>query len=241
MKPTTTLTSKRLKIDKANATIATTMAISAFVVVFSLVSIKALISQYGYQRRVTSAQQTAISQLQSDQNASADLISSYKTFVGKTTNIIGGSSTGTGPQDGNNATIVLDALPSTYDFPGLVNDLQNLLNNDHVTVTAITGTDNSTTSAGTSSTTPTAAATTPTTSASAPAASTAVAIPFTVSVQGSYPALQTVITSLQNSIRPIKVQTITFSGNDTSLTMNIAATTFYQPSAGLNIGTEAIK
>src|SRR5258708_5891851 len=133
--------SKKLKIDKANATTVSVMALAAFVVVFSLTSIKALLSQYQYQRKVTSAQQTTLNQLDGDQTAGTALINSYKTFVNQPSNIIGGNSTGSGPRDGNSAKIVLDALPSSYDFPAFVTSLQNLLVSDSVSITSITGTD----------------------------------------------------------------------------------------------------
>jgi hypothetical protein len=223
---------KKLKIDKANATTVSVIPLAAFVVVFSLTSIKALFSQYQYQRRVTSAQQTTLNQLNGDETAGTALINSYKTFVNQPSNIIGGSSTGTGPRDGNSAKIVLDALPSSYDFPAFVTSLQNLLVSDGVAISGITGTDTggAASAAQPVSTGPTS------TSTSGPSQ-----IPFTFTVQGPYTAIQNVISSLQNSIRPIKVSSIIFSGSDTSLSVTVTAVTYYQTGSGLNIGTEIVK
>lgn len=234
---TNTIISRRLKIDKANTTVAAFIAIAAFVVVFSLVASKSLISQYQYQSKIINTQQTTVNQLNTDQSATTPLINAYEKFVGKTTNIIGGSSTGNTGNNGNNAKIVLDALPSSYDFPALVTSIQNILNQDNVMVIGITGTDTSGTATST-----TAAAPAPASLAPPPTSPKGVSqIPFTISVSGSYMAMQNVINSLQNSIRPISVQNITFTGTDSNLTMDISAITYYQNATGLKITTETIK
>ena len=50
---------KRLLIDKANATMLLTIGITSFIVVFSLIASRALLSQSGYQARVLSEKQKA--------------------------------------------------------------------------------------------------------------------------------------------------------------------------------------
>src|ERR1035438_5306204 len=121
------ISTKQLKIDKANSTIVLVLAICSFVFVFSLVASKALISQYTYQNRVTSARQTTVNQLNTDKQEATTLINSYNTFINQPANIIGGSSSGTGNQDGTNVKVILDALPVKYDFPALVTSVQNLI------------------------------------------------------------------------------------------------------------------
>jgi len=106
------LNGKRGKIDQANSFMVIIIAVSSFLVVFSLTSAKALISQYAYQERVISAQQRTITQIKTDLNAVSSLVTSYEAFANTSTNIIGGNPSGTGPRDGNNAKIVLDALPT---------------------------------------------------------------------------------------------------------------------------------
>ena len=229
------ISTKQLKIDKANSTIVLVLAICSFVFVFSLVASKALISQYTYQNRVTSARQTTVNQLNTDKQEATTLINSYNTFINQPANIIGGSSSGTGNQDGTNVKVILDALPVKYDFPALVTSVQNLISGQGVIVNSITGTDTSGAAGTATSASATATPTIPTT----PGAP--IAIPFTFTVQGSYAAMQGVLTSIEKSIRPIQIQTIGLSGSDTSLAMIVTAQTYYLPSTGLNITSETVK
>lgn len=227
----TQITTKKIKLDKAQATTAGTIAAASFVIVFCLFAIKGLVSQYQYQSRVTSAQQTTVNQLNGDTTAATQLISSYKTFVNKSPNIIGGSTTGTGAQSGNNAKIILDALPSSYDFPALVTSIGNILSSDGVTVKSIGGTDTSAT----------VATGVPVVGKAIAPISGAVPIPFTVSVTGSYASIQTLINSFQNSVRPISIQTVNLTGTDSNLTADIAAVTYYKNGTGLSLTKETIK
>jgi len=235
------ISTKQLKIDKANSTIVIILAVCSFVFVFSLVATKALISQYAYQNRVTNARQTTANQLTKDKQAAVSLLSSYNTFTSGTTNIIGGTTTGTSNQDGTNTKIILDALPDKYDFPALVTSIQNLISGQGVQINSITGTD---TGGGATSTTtlPTtttpAVPTTPTTSTSAVAP---IPIPFSFAVIGSYSSIQSVLTNIQKSIRPIQILTLNLNGSDAQLTMTVTAQTYYMPSTGLNITSEIVK
>lgn len=230
---------KRVKINKANQTIVAVVAVSSFILVFSLVAAKALASQYSYQNRVASAQQQSVNQLQQDSQAANSLITSYNTFVNQPTNIIGGNEFGSGNQDGSNSKIILDSLPNTYDFPALVTSVQNLISVQGVSIQSITGTDTGGSGlAPTSTTTPT----TTTTLAPTPGnQTTPIAIPFTFTVQGPYSAMETVISNLQNSIRPIQIQSIDMSGSDNTMTMVVDAQTYYLPSSGLSLTQETIK
>ncbi|HET7641376.1 MAG TPA: hypothetical protein VFK47_21885, partial [Ktedonobacteraceae bacterium] len=132
---------KRSLITDANSKIVIATAVAAFLVVFSLVACKALWSQANYQNRVISAKKKALSQLQSDLNARDSLVASYRSFVGNSTNVLGGNPNGTGDQDGDNAKIVLDALPSKYDFPALTTSLEKMITGQKLTINNITGID----------------------------------------------------------------------------------------------------
>jgi len=222
----------QLKIDKANQTIVVVVGICAFLVVFSLVASKSLLSQYSYQNRVTAAQQATVTQLQADKTATTSLVNSYNTFTNQSVNIIGGSATGSGSQDGTNGKIILDALPDTYDFPALVTSVQNLLSIPGASIQSIGGTDNG----NNSSTSTTSSTTNSSVNSVAP-----IAIPFNFSVQGSYADIQTILNNIQHSIRPIQVQSIDMSGSDNLLTLTVTAQTYYLPAAGLNISTETVK
>ena len=99
---------KRVLISKANSRMVITTAVAAFVVVFSLVASKQLLSQVSYQNRVISKKKQAVSQLKTDLSARDSLVNSYQAFVGTSQNVLGGNPNGSGEQDGDNARLVLD-------------------------------------------------------------------------------------------------------------------------------------
>jgi Tfp pilus assembly protein PilO len=216
---------KRVMIDKANARIVAYVSVAAFILVFSLVATKTLISQAAYQNKVISTKRKAVDQLKSDISATGQLKTAYDAFNGTAQNVIGGNPDGIGEKDGNNAKIVLDALPSSYDFPGLTTSLETLLNDQHVKINSIAGTDDEVAQASNSS-------------SSSP---TPVPIPFSTLIEGGYQDVQNVINAYQNSIRPIQIQTLDISGNQNKLTLNVTAQTYYQPAKSLNIKQEVVK
>jgi len=227
MAATVAVSTKRMLIDKANARIVAYVSVAAFILVFSLVATKTLVSQAAYQNRVISKKRTAVNQLKTDIAATGQLKTAYKAFTGTPQNVLGGNPDGTGSQDGDNAKIVLDALPSSYDFPGLTASLEALLSKQNVKIDSIAGTDDEVAqSVNQSSITP-----------------QPVAIPFTVSVEGSYVNgdAQKVVTTFEKSIRPIQIQQLTLSGGDDKVTLNITAQTYYQPAKSLNIQKQVVK
>lgn len=216
---------KRSMITKANSTMVVSTSVAAFVVVFSLVASKTLMSQASYQNRVISGKKTALTQLKTDLNARDSLVASYKAFVGSSQNIIGGNPTGTGDNDGDNSKIVLDALPSSYDFPALAASLEKIVTAQNLQIVSISGTDQEVAQqANQTSPTP-----------------TPVAMPFELQVNGSYQSVQDLIDLFNNSIRPFQIQTVQLSGNDSTMTATITAQTFFQPAKSLNIRTEVVK
>ncbi len=222
------LTSKRLKIDKANTALMVIIGVAAAVAVFTLVASKTLLSQYSYQKRVIAAKNTANNQLIADYNAATGLVGSYKSFVNTSQNVLGGNSAtdGVTPNDGNNATIILDALPSQYDFPGLVSTINNILTNANVSINAISGTDEQLTEGNVQT-------------SSNPSTQP---MPFEISVDGPYANIQGLINTLQLSIRPINIQTISLSaGTNNTLAADITADTYFQPPKNFSIGSETIQ
>ncbi len=216
---------KRSLIDKANTTIVAVTAGACFVVVFSLVASATLFSQFNYQNRIIGAKNKAIKQLKDDKAATDNLKVSYDSFVNSSQNILGGNPTGTGPQDGDNAKIILDALPSKYDFPALTTSLEKILTSQSVEIQTITGTDD----ALNQSDNQTSSNPTPQT------------MPFKISVDGNYDSLHNVLLALERSIRPIQITTLDISGDQTKLTLNIDAQTYYQPAKDLNITMQVVK
>ncbi|MFZ1249570.1 MAG: hypothetical protein WAQ24_04585 [Candidatus Saccharimonadales bacterium] len=217
--------SKQLMIDKANTTILVVVSVAAFLVVFTGVACKTLMKQYSYQQRIISGKRTAIDQIRKDIEASKQLNTSYQSFIQTSQNAIGGNPNGVGQQDGNNAKIVLDALPSRYDFPALTTSLETLVATQNVKINSIAGVDEEVSqSANRSSITP-----------------QPVPIPFQLSTASDYEGVKRVIEALERSIRPIKIKTIDISGNQRELTLSIDAETYYQTAKSLNIRTEVQK
>lgn len=218
---------KRALISKANSTMVAATAIAAFIVIFSAVASKALFDQAMYQNRVLSTKKKALATLQSDLSAVDNLKKSYESFVGTPRNVLGGNPAGTGDQDGDNAKVVLDALPSKYDFPALTTSLEKLINSQGLEIQAISGTDDEVQqSANQTSTTP-----------------EPIAVPFQVRVGGSFESVKSLLNVFERSIRPIQVQKvdITSEGKGGSTVAVIDATTFYQPEKSLQIKTEVVK
>lgn len=216
---------KRRLLSKANSTTVTITAVAAFVIVFCLVSSKTLLSQAMYQNRVASAKKQTVATLKSDIAATHNLVASYRAFDGAAQNIIGGSNTGNGSNDGSNSKIVLDALPSSYDFPALATSLEKIITGRGLTIQGITGTDDEIAqqdNQGSASPKP-------------------VPMPFSIEVSGKYDDIQKLVTDLQNSIRPFQIQTVIVSGSQDNMNLTLTAQTFYQPEKDLSITTKVVR
>lgn len=219
------ISTKRILIDKTNSRIVVYTSIAAFMVVFTLVASKTLISEAMYQNRVISAKKVAVAQLKTDVQSTSNLVTAYKAFVSTPQNVLGGDPNGTGPKDGDNAKVVLDALPSKYDFPALATSLEKMLTGQNVQIQNITGTDEEATqSSNDSSSNP-----------------TPVPMPFQISVQGDYQSIQNLIGAFNASIRPVQIQTMDISGNEGSMTLTLTAQTYYQPEKVFNVSTKVVK
>ena len=221
----TTAFTKRSLISKANSTMVIATTIAAFVFVFALVSGKSLLSQMNYENKVITAKKTALKHLKDDLAARDSLQSSYRNFVAQNPNVLSGDAATTGDKNGNNAEIILNALPSRYDFPALTTSLEKIINDQNLKIMSINGTDEEATQA--------ANATSPNPSP--------VAMPFQIQVNGSYQSVQNLVDVMQRSIRPFQIQTLELSGDSSNMIARIAAQTYYQPEKNLNITKKAVK
>lgn len=227
------LLGKRALINQANTTVVIVTSVAAFVLIFCAVATKTLASQASYQNRVISKKREAVKQLQVDIDAVNKLKTSYKAFTTTSTNVIGGNTVGASmldcngtKKDGNNATIILDALPSAYDFGAFTTSLEKLISCQQVGITGINAVDDSLTQASNNtSTTP-----------------KPIEIPFSIIVQGSYPNIQALIGAFERSIRPIQVKSVDLKADTQGvLTLNLSAKTYYQPGKSLNISQQEVK
>ncbi len=205
--PTDKRYDKRFLIQQANSHIFITLIVSSIVVSAGLVTSKILWDQRSYQARVIAAQEKARDQLIANIANAAELQKSYSALEASDVK----------------AELVLDALPSKYDFPALASSMEKVVGASGLTLASFGGTDD-VQSAVPSTNTP-----------------TPLEIPFTLNVQGTYSAIQGLVKSLDRSIRPFRVDSMTLSGTNSDMQAILNITTFYQPSTSLEIGTEVIK
>jgi hypothetical protein len=217
---------KRLAISKANAQIVAVIGIASFVVVFCLVASKALISQNSYQVKVASEKTKANKQLDANLESFNALKTSYAKFNNANPNVINGNTNGTGDNDGSNAKIILDSLPSAYDYPALTSSLEKILNDRGIKINSITGVDDQAAQSGA-----TAAAASP----------KPVIMPFTFSVNTNYGAAQELLSTLQKSIRPLVIDKISVSGGSSNMQLTVTGHTYFQPTKTLNITKKVVK
>lgn len=217
---------KRLAISKANAQMVGVVAAASFISVFCLVASQAVFSQNRYQARLIVAKEKAHKQLQQNQKAFSDLKRSYNIFNSLPTNVIGGSINGAGDNDGPNSKIILDALPDSYDFPALTSSLEKILSDNNLKVSNINGTDDQLNQQNnTSSPNP---------------EPVSMSFSFTVT-DANYASINQLFTKLQQSIRPIQLDSVDLSGGTTSMTATVNAHTFYQPTTSVSITKKVVK
>lgn len=212
---------KHLAIGKANAQIVIAVGAASFIVIFCLVAAKAVLSQYQYQSRVISAVKATNNQVEANITTYHGLVQSYTKFNAASPNVVGTTVTGS---SNDNTQVVLDALPGAYDFPALATSLEYILTTTGTQNGSISGTD-----------------TPPTTGTSAGTDPQPLPIPFGLSAtDASYSSAQNLLQYLQQSIRPMPVDTLSLSGSQGSLTMSVAAHTYYQPATTLSITKKVI-
>ncbi len=221
------LSGKRLQIDKAQSTTLVVVCVCTAVTIFSLISTKSLLSQAGYHRKELAAKKTALKQINDNVSSANNLATQYQAFNNTSPNVLGGKNStdpASKPPDGTNARIVLDALPSKYDFPALVSSISSIVNSDGIAGPSITGTDQSSTISN------------------APATTTQpVNIPITVSGTASYASLQNFIHDLERSVRPMDVTNLQMSGSANNISFSVQLTTYFQPAKTLDVSKKEVR
>jgi hypothetical protein len=193
------------------------------VVSFSFVAAKSLLSQRGYQARVIEQKTKARDVLKEDLKTIDVLDAAYTVFANQDPNIIKGVKGGAGANDGDNPKIVLDALPSKYDFPALATTLDKMAADTGNKITSITGTDLEATAVQSSGT------------------PSPVEIPFQITTAGSLDSSKQFIGYYSRSIRPFAINKMQLAGKDNQITMTIDAKTYYQPAKELQVQKKVVK
>lgn len=215
---------KRVQINKANSNMVIMVAVAAFIVTFSAIASRALLAKRGYQAKVIKVKENAVKQLDANIQATQNLVTSYKAFVGTSSNVIGGNPTGKGDKDGDNAKITLDALPSKYDFPALTSSVEKVLAQNNYKVDSITGVDDEVAQTSTDTTN-----------------TAAIPMPFALTTTTSLEGARNLLVIFEKSIRPIQVKAFEVSGGNSNLQLTITAQTYYLQEKGLSIKLEDVK
>ena len=216
--------SKKQLISKANSTMVAVVAVGSFLTIFSFVACRNLWVIRSHQAKVVDKKAAAVKQLEENKEKFKKLEASFSVFMASPDNIIGGSPTGTGDRDGDNARIVLDALPSKYDFPAFITSVNKLLSTKSLTATSITGTDDEVAQKDSKSETP-------------------VEIPFVLGGEAnSFQQAKDFMLALEQSIRPVNVKKITITaGKSSQIQLNVDAASYYLPAKGVTVKKETIK
>ena len=216
---------KKQTIDKTNSFIITTIAVTCFIVIFTIVAGRALLIQRAYQARVISKKELARDTLKKNEDAVTQLKTQYQVFATENNNVIGGVAQGTGDRDGDNAKIILDALPSKYDFPALATSITKITQGKGFEFGGMVGKDDELAQISKSeSITP-----------------VPISIPFDVQAKFNTIAdIDKMLEIFENSIRPIKINSITLQATQ-GASMSVKAETYYQPTKKLGVTEEVVK
>jgi len=169
-----------------------------------------------YNSEIHAGKELARDTLDSNILNAVDLAASYQ-ILNNDENLI--SSQG----EKSNSTIILDALPRRYDFPALRTSIDKVADISGVAVTGFDG-DDQQSEAIKSEPDP-----------------FPIEIPFSVTVEGKYSAVNQFIENLDNSIRPMKIVRLQITGSDNSIKATLDVLTYYQPETDLSIRTKEIK
>jgi hypothetical protein len=217
------LSTKRIQIDKSQANMVIFVAIAAFITVFSLVSAKALLGKRSFLSRVVTEKEKTLSTLKSNNDAASKLQASYKVFNDTPNNLLGGNPSGTGDKDGENAELILDALPSRYDFPGLTSSIEKMIKGQGGSIDSITGLDDEIAQGQSVD------------------SSKPIEMPFEVEASSNPDAIQSILKTFGKSIRPINIVKLTLAAEDSKIRTHVTAKSYYQPKKTLEITTKVVK
>lgn len=217
---------KHAIIDRTNSKMLVAVGIATFLFVFSVFASRALISQSLYHGRVIREKELALRLLKDNEKTVVALKESYDKFESAEKNILGGNPTGTGELDGTNAKIVLDALPSKYDFPALSSSLEKILRDGGYEIGSIGGIEDS------------ALAESSTTASGTVAP---VEMPYQFTVNADTEGIKRLLKTLESSIRPIYVDSIQVQSGDTVLQAQVTLRTFFTQPKTFQLGSQEVQ
>ncbi len=210
------VSSKNMQIQKASTQTFIAVTIAAVVVAMALVALNFLWGTAKYNDKVQSRQEEARDTLESNVEVIPDLEEAYRVLE------LSGALTPDQEPEKENAEVILDALPTKFDFAELAASMENLAKKSSVQLEGFSGVDEGSD------------------------ASVAVPdpeplpLPFSVNVSGEYTAVAKFMRGLENSIRPMKVVSVSLTGTSNRLQATFNIETSYQPAFDLNIQKEVV-
>jgi Tfp pilus assembly protein PilO len=149
---------------------------------------------------------------------------------------------------GNTKQLVLDALPTTADFPQIVTIADNLTASAGVSLKSVTPqpsvaptTGTSSTGASSSASSTTSGATSSSSSSSTSTTAQPTSYTYTMSVEGQYDRLMLLLKNLEQSSRVMRVNSIKMQSSGATVTADFEVQTYYQDKADISEKTEVIK
>jgi hypothetical protein len=210
------INTKRKQVDRDKTVALVAIGFASVVLVGGFIVSRTLWSQASYLGRVADKKEAAVDQLEANQNALTELEKSYDTFVASNPNMIGGQTSGIGLADGDNAKLVLDALPSSYDYPAFVTTVESLIRPN--IITDIEGIDD--------------VAQQNLTEGGVPAP---VEMPLQVTFTTSYDGFKSVLDLFNRSIRPIKINKLVLGGTNNELDVTVDVISYYQTGTTMRV------
>lgn len=209
------VTSKRVKLEKANSQIFIATAAASFVIAFCAVWLNIIWEEKQFQDIVISERKEVLDQAQENIANIEELKTSFVNLENANDLLVGQG-------DEANSTVILDALPPKYDFPAVASSMDDIAKRSGVLLLTFTG-DDLVEEAVDSAIEPF-----PT------------QIPFRVVINGSSSATEEFLVNLERSIRPMSVSSLNISGTDDELETVLEIVTHYQPSVNVDITTKTI-
>lgn len=210
-----TIVTKQLRIKKSSSAVFITIAIASVLVSISLVFLNILNTQRTFNDRVQGEKEQVVASLESNVRNINTLADSFNQLESQGDLI--------SDQNKSNSSVILDALPSKYDFPAVATAVQNLAAVSGVTLDDFSGSDEELQAVGAS------------------VDPLPIDIDFSVSVAGSYEKVNTFMENIEKSIRPINVGNIRIdSVGSNEVRAQFQMTTYYQPTVDLTITTRTI-
>jgi hypothetical protein len=213
-------------IDKSNSRMLIAVALATFVFIFSIFAVRALISQSLYHGRVIREKELSLNQLKENEQTVTELRTAYDLFEAEEINILGGNPGGQGALDGSNTKLVLDALPSKYDYPALSSSFEKILRDGGYDIGSIGGSEDTSLAES---------------SEKATKDVKPVEIPYEFTVNSDTEGMKRLLQTLERSIRPMYVDSLEIQAGETILQAQVSLRTYFTQPKTFEVGSKVVK